>query len=149
MRLFSSVIALFIMLTIGGHALAQSEFPISCEDVERIQVWRLRGQVWRLPPVEGYSYVVILLLTDKAGERLAKLYNATEETPVFVDGHSFDTKRIDLITSRGRIISDAPAMDTFREGYAIFSKKKAEDAFAAARAVCPEKAPRKLLTDGS
>lgn len=143
-----SFIILFLFLS-PSFVSAEPEFFVSCDTVERIQVWRLRGQVWKHETTDGYHYILLLYLNKPAEDRLAALVETVEEIPVFVDGHRFDTKRINLKTKRGVLLSDAPVWDTFRGSHAIITKKRAEDAFAAARAVCPEKAPRKLLTDGS
>lgn len=143
------IVLSLVLILAASQARAQEDFELSCDDVVSIQVWRLRGQPWKYEITDGHCYVLIINLTDAAAMRLEHLHTATPETPINVDGHQLFTKRIDLITPTRRIISDAPAWDAFREGHAIISKKTEEDAFAAARAVCPAKVPKKLLTDGS
>lgn len=130
-------------------ALAQESLYLGCEEVEKIEIWRIRGEVWHARPVDGYSYALLFFLSADAAERLDRIYEATEETPVDVGGSSLPTKLLQLKTASGPLTSAAPHFDRFRDGVVSITKKSAAHAFAAARAVCPEKAPRELLTDGS
>ncbi|MGE4503804.1 MAG: hypothetical protein AB7D51_00525 [Desulfovibrionaceae bacterium] len=130
-------------------ASAQESFLLGCEEVERIEIWRIRGEVWHARPVDGYSYALLFFLNNDAAQRFGRIYRATEETPVDVDGSTLPTRLLKLKTSSGPLTSAAPHFDRFRDGVLSITKKSAAHAFAAARAVCPEKAPRELLTDGS
>ncbi|WP_320170646.1 hypothetical protein [Maridesulfovibrio sp.] len=141
---------LLIALFIPTNSWAQSILPLSCDDVTKIEVWRLRGEVWHCPTKEGYHYIVMAYLTKEALTRSAQIYEEAEETIVMVDNCKVFTRHVQ-IKAQGRLIqSDAPTWDNFR-GYkaVIISKKTKEGAFEAARLICPSKAPTVMLTDGS
>jgi hypothetical protein len=141
---------LLIALFMPTNSWAQSILPLSCDDVIKIEIWRLRGEVWHCPTKEGYSYVVMAYLTEQALTRSAQVYEATEKIIVTVDNCKIYTRPVQ-IKAQGRLIqSDAPTWDNFR-GYkaVIITKKTKEAAFEAARLICPDKAPTVMLTDGS
>ncbi|WFS62816.1 hypothetical protein LF599_01265 [Pseudodesulfovibrio thermohalotolerans] len=144
-----SAILLSIILLLPLNAWAQSILPLSCSDVTKIEIWRLRGEAWHCPSKEGYSYAVIVYLTKEAQERMAKVYASTEETPFMVDGCRFIIRHVQISANGKPIRSDAPASDNFQGKQAVISKKTKAAAFEAASQICPAKVPETLLTDGS
>lgn len=136
---------LFFPLNVWG----QSVLPLSCEDVTKIEVWRLRGAVWHCPSQDGYSYAVIVHLTEKAQKRMAQIYESTEKTPFMVDDCRFLIRHMQIEAGGKSVPSDSPTMDNFRDDAAIITKKTKDAAFEAARTICPDKAPTVMLTDGS
>jgi len=141
---------LIITLLISTNVWAQSTLMLSCDDVTKIEVWRLRGEVWHSPSREGYSFILIISLTDKAQARMKQVYDSTEETPFMVGDHRYTIKRIDIWAGKRSILSDAPTHDNFSgdEG-AIITKKTKEAAFEAARLICADKVDNVMFTDGS
>ncbi|WP_320170647.1 hypothetical protein [Maridesulfovibrio sp.] len=143
---FILLIALFIPM----NSWAQSILPLSCDDVTKIEVWHLRGEVWHCPTKEGYHYVVVAYLTKEAQARRNQVYEATEKTLFMVDECKYFIRYVQ-IEAQGRLIqSDAPTWDNFYGAeVVIITKKTKEAAFEAARQICPSKAPTVMLTDGS
>ncbi len=138
-------IALFTPL----NTLAQSTLALSCPDVAKIEAWRLRGEMWHCPSKDGYSYVVVVFLTKNAQERMAEILESTPEALFMVDDCRVRAKHIQILANGQLVPSDSPTSDTFRGELAIISRKTKEGAFAAAKQICPDKAPTVMLTDGS
>lgn len=138
-----------MLLLLPMNIWAQSALPLSCNDVTKIEVWRLRGEVCHPLPKDGYHYVLIIGLTEEAQVRMKKVYDSTEETLFMVGDQRHFIKRINIWSGKRRILSDAPTWDNFSGPGPIITKKTKEAAFEAARLICADKVENAVLTDGS
>lgn len=147
LRFATALLILVLLLPTNGWA--QSVLSLSCDDVVKIEVWRLRGEVWHSPSKEGYCYALIVELTEGARKRMQQVYDSTEKTPFMVGDHRYHIKRIDIWVGKRRILSEAPTHDNFSGPGPIIIKKTKEAAFEAARMICADKVENALFTDGS
>lgn len=143
-----TVVFLFLFL-LPVPAVAQSaEYDLSCENVAKITIIRGEGKHWNVDSPDGYFYVVGFDLTEAAAPAYREVRNTAPRKLVLDDGIWF--RRPDLVvTAHGvPLRNDTPAQTAFVEDGINIGIVREEDAFEAARMVCPELVPDKVLIDG-
>ncbi|MBI9081874.1 MAG: hypothetical protein JEY79_19300 [Pseudodesulfovibrio sp.] len=141
-------LVVLLLLIFPTLASAQSEFRVSCENVTKIKIVRIETKYWDIQSDDGYFYALNMELTEKAGEELVALYNSTPSERLIHGGKEFGHMNI-VINANGVVLeSAAPAWDNFSKERVIISIIRKEDAFEAAKVVCPSLVPDKMLIDG-
>jgi hypothetical protein len=137
-----------ILLLLPGAAFAQPSFDVSCENVVQITITRIKDTYWNVESYQGHFHLLDLILTPEAAREALKLRDATPTEHIRYRGEDYHKPRI-VITAHGvPLQDDVPALSGFMmQGAAIIIIRE-EDAFDAARAVCPALVPEKVLIDG-
>jgi hypothetical protein len=137
-----------LLILLPGVAFAQPSFDVSCENVVQITITRIKDTYWNVESYQGHFHVLDLTLKPEAARKFVKLRMATPTICVHYRGEDCYTKDI-VITANGKPLrNDAPVMTGFSDQGPAIPIIREEDAFDAARAVCPALVPEKVLTDG-
>ncbi|WP_022663400.1 hypothetical protein [Paucidesulfovibrio longus] len=137
-----------LLLLMPGAALAQARYDVSCENVVQITITRIKDTYWNVDSYQGHFHVLDLILTPEAAREAVKLRDATPTEHIRYRGEDYYKPHI-LITVRGLPLQkDVPALSGIADHGAVITIIREEDAFDAARAVCPALVPDKVLIDG-
>ncbi|WP_022663399.1 hypothetical protein [Paucidesulfovibrio longus] len=137
-----------LLLLLPGAAFAQPSFDVSCENVVQITITRIKDTYWNVDSYQGHFHILDLTLTPEAARKAVKLRDATPTEHIRYRGEDYYKPRI-VITAHGvPLQDDTPALSGFVDQGAAIGIIREEDAFDAARAVCPALVPDKVLIDG-
>ena len=137
-----------ILLLLPGAAFAQPSYDLSCENVSKIIIVKVKDTHWNVDSYQGHFHVLDLTLTPEAAREAVKLRDATPREHIRYRGEDYYKPHI-LITVQGiPLQKDVPALSGIADHGAVITIIREEDAFDAARAVCPALVPEKVLIDG-
>jgi len=140
-------ILLFMLILIPSAAFSQAIYDVSCKNIARVAIYRLKATEWMIKSYGGYYYLLALDLKPDAAQAFGKLLNATPTVTIKYNGVSTQTKNLIITASGGFLRSDIPAMNGLSEQGMLIPLFLKEDAFDAARAVCPALVPAKVIVD--
>jgi len=139
---------LFLLLLLPSAALADSTFNISCKNIASIHIMRISGAKFTSQSYPGTFHVVYFKLKLSATEEFRRLVKASRS--VFIHSNGIDSDREKLIiTANGKPLrNDVPDCDAHEEGEVGIMILREQDAFDAARTVCPALVPTEVITYG-
>lgn len=137
-----------VFLLIPSTAFAQEVFDVSCRNVVRIRIFRVDARHWNIDSYQGNFHVLYLELKEDAAKSLAKLCKEKCTIRQLYGGRVWYGTRI-FITANGEPLqNDVPEMDGVANGVISIIIVREQDAFAAARMICPALVPYKVIMDG-
>ncbi|MBG0777755.1 MAG: hypothetical protein H0S85_15125 [Desulfovibrionaceae bacterium] len=136
------------LLFIPVTAFATDIYDVSCGNIGKIRIVRIAATHWNIESYQGSFHVLALELKKSAAKEFVKLRKAAPIVQHQYRGEVIPVEDI-RITANGRPLrDDAPALTGFADQGINIPIIREEDAFAAARAVCPALVPDKVLIDG-
>ncbi|WP_144305297.1 hypothetical protein [Oceanidesulfovibrio marinus] len=115
-------------------------FPLSCDDIASIEVFKQKDRIWRDDSGDGYYYLVIITFAPNVGKRFMRFVESSPEQ--WLGEHADISRKYVQIRANGtRLTSDAPLYDGFSEESVILIKRTRTGAFEIIRALCHDKAP--------
>ncbi|MES9996662.1 hypothetical protein [Desulfovibrio aminophilus] len=146
-----SGLLLLLSLALPPSAWAQPEFPVSCEKVTRIRIWRVvahdEEHARDLPLENGEVYFFSMRLTDEASAALQKLREATPTEYMEYKGRLCAYKNILVTAKEIPLRSVTPVWNSFKSKGITIPMAREEDALEAARRVCPALEPERLSNE--
>ncbi|MGE4292310.1 MAG: hypothetical protein AB7E32_08875 [Desulfovibrio sp.] len=141
-------LALLIFLLLPATAFAQPSYDVSCANVSKIIIVKIKDTHWNVDSYQGHFHVLHLTLTPDAAREAVKLRDATPRKHIRYRGEDYYGPRI-VITAQGvPLHDDTPALSGITNQGAVIGIIREKDAFDSARAVCPALVPDKVLIDG-
>lgn len=137
----------FILLLIPSSAFAFSTFNVSCSNVRKIYIISTH---MRLSPRSNQDqfYIVRFVLKPGAVEGFKEKVKASRNIFIKNSGVDYDREEL-IITSNGTPLrNDEPDVDAHGDGEAAVTIRNEQDAFDAARSVCPALTPTTVTTYG-
>lgn len=126
-----------LLLLVPASASAQAAYDLSCEDVKKIIIVRMDDSGMDLHSPQGFIYGVSFRTKPEKKEELQRLVNSSRR-------HTRDEQGVDhywtalKVTANGKPLqNDAPEIDFNGGGNIGAILFKEQDAYDAARAVCP------------
>jgi len=147
------IILLLLILLTPSVAFSQSIYDVSCSNVAKTTIYRLRASDWLIKSYSGSFYLLALDLKPHAGQAFGKLLKSISTAELKYNDVKVQAKAL-IITANGEPLrSDIPAMNGFSEQGILIPFFLKEDAFDTARSVCPAVPiefipPPSLLLDG-
>ena len=139
---------LLLMVLSSSLAVAQSEYDLSCDNVARIIIVRVEAENWNVISPDGYFYGVAFDLTEAAASAYREVRDSAPNKPFLKEGVWINRPDL-IVTAHGAPLqNDEPENTAFAEESIVIGIIREEDAFAAARLVCPELVPDKVVIDG-
>jgi len=140
---------LFLLLVLlPASAFAQATYDLSCGNVAKIRIVRIEAEHWNVRSDKGHFHAVHFHLKPNMTEEFRKLVNQAHS--IFIDrkGVGHVGNKLILSANGTPLRNDAPELEGLgNDGVAIVITRE-QDAFDAARAVCPALVPGKVLEDG-
>ncbi len=139
---------LLILLMVPANAYSQGTYDVSCSNVAWMEVIRIEANRWNVQSPNKYFHVLYLELKHEAAKELVALRKSQPTLHKVYRGDDYYPPDM-IITANGKPLrNDIPAMTGFCiQGISIPIIRE-EDAFAAARQVCPALVPDKITIDG-
>lgn len=137
-----------MLILIPSAAFSQAIYDVSCKNIARMAIYRLKAADWKIESYGGYYYLLALDLKPDAAQAFRKLLNATPTIALKYNGVSTQTKNLIITASGGLLRSDIPTMNGLSEQGMLIPLFLKEDAFDAARSVCPALVPTGVTTYG-
>ena len=140
---------LLLLLLLPFPAFAQpAEYDLSCQNVDKIVIVRVEAKYWHVNSPNGYFHVVGFDLTKKAAPAYREVRN-TAPDKFYLIGWVWIPRPDLVVTARGvPLRNDTPEHTGYAEEGIDIGIIREEDAFEAARMVCPGLVPDKVLIDG-
>jgi hypothetical protein len=142
------ILPLLAALLIPTAAFSQTIYDVSCDNIARIRIVRLKASDWKMESYGGYFHLLVLDLKPAAAKAFARLLNATPTIDLQFKGVHYRPKNLILMANGNPLLDDIPGMTGMSEQGILITRFYKEDAFDAARAVCPALVPATVLTDG-
>lgn len=122
------------------ESIESPEFPLSCDAIASIEIFKQKDRIWRDDSGDGYYYLVVITFDENVGKRFMRFI---ESSPVQWLGEDADIPRkyVQIQANGTRLISDAPMYDGFSEERVILVRRTRTGAFGTIRALCHDKAP--------
>ncbi|HWR03381.1 MAG TPA: hypothetical protein VN419_05120 [Humidesulfovibrio sp.] len=139
---------LLILLIVPSAALAELTFDISCKNVERISITRISGAKHSSESYPSTFHIVYFGLKHSAMEKFSKLAKASRSFLIRQDGTGYDRAKLTITANGTPLHSDVPECDAHEDGEVGIMIIREQDAFDAARAVCPALTPAEMTTYG-
>ncbi len=136
----------FLLLLLPATANADSSFDISCENVERVSITRISGAKHTSESYPSTFHTVYFELKQSAVEEFSKLVNASRSITVRKDGSGYDRTQLTITANGKPLRNDVPECDSHGEGTVGIMIIREQDAFNAARSVCPALTPTTVST---
>jgi hypothetical protein len=140
-------ILLFLLLLIPTDVFSQSIYNASCDNVARIRIVRLKAANWEIESYGGYFHLLVLDLKPDAAKDFARLLNVTPSIDLQLNGVHYHPKNLILTANGNPLRNDIPGMTGTSEQGILTGMFLKQDAFDAARAVCPTLVPATVLTE--
>jgi len=124
-----------------------AKYEVSCEKIKEISITYYKDIYLPVKTKRGHLYFLSLdLKTEAALDYLKTLWGSPKVGKRIGDQYSYD--HFLVITANGKPIrNDIPELSSFMSNRISLPMLREEDAFAAARAVCPELVPDKVVND--
>jgi hypothetical protein len=141
------VFALMLLLT-PSAAFADMAFDISCENVDSISITRNNDSRLIFKPGSGPFHAVYFRLKPEAAKEFAHLLKASRT--FFLPGGSagYESEKLTITTHGKALRNDAPDVDAHGQGKVGTIIINEQDAFDAARMVCPVLVPGRVIPEG-
>jgi len=137
---------------VSRYALSKGEetfaYPLSCEDIDYMELWKLRSDILDGRGGRGYVYVLGVRVMGDGGTRLNEFTGyVNNRCCQREDGNHY--KAYIHIESNGETMqSHAPLFDNHGEDFgSLFTFGSPQAAMQAARMICPAKAPNLMRGD--
>ncbi len=142
------ILVLLLFLMIPTTTYSQAVYDVSCSNIARIRIIKIEAVRWNVKSPNGYFYALALELKPEEIKRFVELRLSLPTVHKIYRGDDYYPPDM-LITANGRSLrNDIPAMTGFADQEITIPIIRKEDAFAAARQVCPALVPTKLTIDG-
>lgn len=141
-------LVLLLLLLVPSTAFADSTFDISCENVKGIYIVRNNDSRLIRKSYPGPFHVVRFVLKSNAAKEFMMLVKASRSYSIHSNGIDYDSEKLTITASGKPLRNDEPEVDAHGEGEVGTVILREQDAFDAARSVCPALVPAKLLIDG-
>jgi len=128
---------LFLLLLLPTAAFSQTIYDVSCDNVARIRIFRLKAADWEIESYGGYFHLLVLDLKPNAAKDFGRLLDATPTIDLQFNGVHHQPKSLILTAHGSPLRDDNPCMTGMSEQGILITRFLKEDAFDAARAVCP------------
>jgi hypothetical protein len=142
------ILLLFLLLLVPSAAFAQATYDLSCGNVARIRIFRLKAAGWQIDTPQGYFHILALDLTPDAAQGFGKRLKTAPMTHFQYNGMNLRKENLTITANGGSLRNDTPAMTGFSDQGIDIAIIREQDAFDAARSVCPALVPAKVLEDG-
>lgn len=139
---------LLLFLLLPTTVLADSTFDISCKNVERVSITRISGAKHTSDSYPSTSHTVYFELKQSAAEEFSKLVKASRSIIVRRDGSGYDRTKLTITANGKPLRNDVRECDSHEEGTVGTMIIREQDAYDAARAVCPALVPTGMTTYG-
>ncbi|KAF1076050.1 hypothetical protein [Halodesulfovibrio sp. MK-HDV] len=140
MKLF---IPLLLLTLSASLTYAESIIPVSCDEIARITIVQARTSD---PPVltEEYPYVypTVFWLKPEDASKYQEFTDPNKIATIYPDGTRVEYRPFLLSTPEGIIVSNTPYRIHVNEKQILIYLKTKEEAFDAARKVCPKIKPK-------
>lgn len=137
-----------MLLLIPSAAFSQAIYDVSCKNIARMAIYRLKATDWMLKSYGGYYYLLALDLKPDAAKTFGKLLKATPTILLRYNEVSTQAKNLIITANGGPLRSDIPTMTGLEEQGMLIPIFLKEDAFDTARSVCPALVPATVIADG-
>lgn len=142
------LLLLLLFLLLPATALAQASYDLSCGNVSRIRIGRLDDTYWNVDSHQGHFHIVMIDLKPEAAKAYVKLRDTAPRVTITYRGEDHTTFDLPLTANGSPLRNDAPALAGFADHGITITIIREQDAFDAARSVCPALVPRKIIIDG-
>lgn len=112
-------------------------FGISCENVTKVTIIRQKDSWLHLHTPQGFIYLLFFQLNPKAGDRFETLVAASRKFHPLGDAGVYYQPQLTVTANGKPLQNDAPGADVNGGGSIGTILFKEQDAYDAARAVCP------------
>lgn len=140
------LLPLLALLLLPAAAWAQHEFPLPCDNVRKILIIRVDATHWNIPSDKGYFHCLFLKLAEPAAEELQAMVDAKPQA-IITAGDGLFPADITVTAHGVPLQSAAPEWDFLGKDGIALPMVREEDAFQAARQICPALVPKKVLLD--
>ncbi|MHC1700690.1 MAG: hypothetical protein AB9900_06895 [Humidesulfovibrio sp.] len=137
-----------MLLLLPATAFPQAIYDVSCDNVARIRIFRLKADKWKIESYGGYFHLLVLDLKPDAAKDFGRLLHATPTLDLQLKGIHYHPKNLILTANGGPLRDDIPGLTGMSEQGILLTIFLKEDAFDTARSVCPALVPTKVLLDG-
>jgi len=130
-------VLLILLLLIPSAALAQPTYDLTCNDVKKVLIVRMEDNWLDIRSAQGFIYTVSFRTRAEKKEELQRLVNSSRRHRQDEEGgfHYWNALKV---TANGKPLrNDAPQIDFNGGGNIGTILFNEQDAFDAARAVCP------------
>lgn len=142
-----ALLALFLLL-IPVAAPAQDLYDVSCANLDSIKIWRVDATHWNIEAYDGYFYALDLELKPNAAREFVKVRDAASTLQILYRGEIVPRQYLMITTNGKPVREDVPTLTGFADQGINIAVLREEDAFDAARAICPDLVPDKVIIDG-
>lgn len=142
------ILLLFLLLLVPSISTAQAIYDLSCESVARIRIVRINDTYWNVESYQGHFHVVDFELKPDAAKVYWKLLKAARTFHIPRKVQDMNIEKLSITANSGPLQNDAPELTGFADHGITITIIREQDAFDAARSVCPALVPRKVLLDG-
>jgi len=141
-------ILLILLLLLPTKVQADSWYDLSCGNVDEITITRISGAKYTSESYPGTFHTVYFRLKPNAIEEFSKLVKSSRSFFVRSNGMGYDRNKLTITADGKSLRNDVPECDAHGEGMVGIMIIREQDAFAAARSVCPALVPTKVITYG-
>lgn len=138
-----------MLLLLPSAAFSQAIYDLSCDNVSGMQIFRLKADKWKIESYGGYFHLLALDLKPDAAQDFGRLLSKTPTIDLLLKGVHYHPKNLILTANGGPLRDDMPGMTGMSEQGVLITIFLKEDAFDAARSVCPALVPTGLATYGA
>ena len=142
------ILLLFLLLLVPSAAFSQATYDLNCDNVAKIRIFRLEAAGWQIDTPQGYFHILALDLTPDAAQGFGIRLKTAPMTHFQYNGMNLRKENLTITANGGSLKNDTPAMTGFSDQGIDIAIIREQDAFDAARAVCPALVPAKVLEDG-
>jgi len=137
-----------LVLTLPATAFAQATYDLSCHNVAKIRIVRVKAAGWQIDSPDGFFHALSLELKPEAAKGFGILIKTAPLVRLPHKGSNLLKEDITITASGKPLRNDDPAMTGLSEDTVTIPMIREQDAFEAARSVCPALVPSKVLLDG-
>lgn len=139
---------LFLLL-VPTTAFAQTTtYDLSCENVASIRIVRVTAAGWQVDSPDGFFHVLVMELKPHATDEFGKRVKASRTIVIHNNSKDSVQTKLTITANSNPLRNDEPRLLGLDDQEVLVAIIHLQDAFDAARSVCPALVPAKVLIDG-
>lgn len=142
------ILLLLLFILVPATVLAQTTYDLSCDNVARMRIVRVTAEGWQIDSPDGFFHVLAVELKPHMTEEFGELVKASRKISIHNNGKGSAQTKLTITANGKPLRNDEPRLLGLDDQGVLVAIINEQDAFDAARSVCPALVPTKILIDG-
>lgn len=142
------ILLFLLLILVPATVLAQTTYDLSCDNIAHMHIVRVKAAGWQIDSPDGFFHVLAVELKPHMTEEFGELVKASRKINILNNGKGSAQTKLTITANCKPLRNDEPRLLGLDDRGVLVAIIQEQDAFDAARSVCPALVPAKVLIDG-